>query len=92
MKRSVMMTGNAAISRKDFPKGAFFSQVLLKVSSLVLVILVSFFGGYFLNSIQLSKHKETAIKTSSIEQRSVYDFKTQLLRSIKAENLEKISR
>lgn len=61
------------------------SRDLLKFCAFVGAICVFFLGGIYTNSIDLSdNHKSREIKS----RRSLPDFKSQLLHSFKAENLE----
>ena len=77
---------------RNTSQNIIFKHPLLKLSLVIVAILLSFLGGYFINSTSLSKSLETEIKINSNEQRSAYDVQTELLRSFKAENLEKNSR
>jgi len=85
------MAGNVNSSQKSCSR-TIFLRVFLKFSSIVAVSFVSFLGGHLLNSIYPSNYKEIGTEMNPIEQRSTSDvashIKTQLLNSLRAENLE----
>lgn len=85
------MAQNVNISRKNCSR-TIFLRVLLKFSSVVAVSFVSFLAGHLLNPIYPSNYKEVGTEMNPIEERSARDvashIKTQLLNSLKVENLE----
>ena len=85
------MAGNVHSSQENCSK-TIFLRVFLKFSSIVAVSFVSFLAGHFVNSIYPSVYKEIATEMNPIEQRSTSDvasdIKTQLLNSLRVENLE----
>lgn len=85
------MAQNVNISQKNCSR-TFFLRVLLKFSSVVAVSFVSFLAGHLLNPIYPSNYKEVGTEMNPIEQRSARDvashIKTQLLSSLRVENLE----
>lgn len=84
------MAQNVNISQKNCSR-PFFLRVL-KFSSVVAVSFVSFLAGHLLNPIYPSNYKEVGTEMNPIEERSARDvashIKTQLLSSLKVENLE----
>ena len=91
LKSDVQMAQNVNISQKNCSR-TIFLRVLLKFSSVVAVSFVSFLAGHLLNPIYPSNYKEVGTEMNPIEQRSARDvashIKTQLLSSLKVENLE----
>lgn len=85
------MAQNVNISQKNCSR-TIFLRVLLKFSSVVAVSFVSFIAGHLLNPIYPSNYKEVGTEMNPIEERSARDvashIKTQLLSSLKVENLE----
>ena len=85
------MAGNVNSSQKNCSRTIFF-RVFLKFSSIVAVSFVSFLAGHLFNSIYPSNYKEVGTGMNPIEQRSTSDLashiKTQLLSSLRVENLE----
>lgn len=91
LKPDVQMAQNVNISQKNCSR-TIFLRVLLKFSSVVAVSFVSFLAGHLLNPIYPSNYKEVGTEMNPIEERSARDvashIKTQLLSSLKVENLE----
>lgn len=91
LKSDVQMAQNVNISQKNCSR-TIFLRVLLKFSSVVAVSFVSFLAGHLLNPIYPSNYKEVGTEMNPIEERSARDvashIKTQLLSSLKVENLE----
>ena len=91
LKSDVKMAQNVNISQKNCSR-TIFLRVLLKFSSVVAVSFVSFLAGHLLNPIYPSNYKEVGTEMNPIEQRSARDvashIKTQLLSSLRVENLE----
>lgn len=85
------MAGNVNSSQKHYSRTIFF-RIFLKFSSIVAVSFVSFLAGHLLNSIYPSNYKEVGTEMNPIERRSTSDvashIKTQLLSSLRVENLE----
>ena len=67
-----------------------FLRVLLSFSSVVVVVCISFLGGFFMNSVYRSNHQK--LKSKPIVEMRIRrlkpDFEAQLLSSFKAKNLE----
>ena len=82
------MAGNVNSSQKNFSR-TIFIRALLKFCSVVAVSFVSFLAGH---SIYPSNYTEVGTEMNPIEQRSTRDvashIKTQLLSSLREENLE----
>lgn len=91
LKSDVQMAQNVNISQKNCSR-TIFLRVLLKFSSVVAVSFVSFLAGHLLNPIYPSNYKEVGTEMNPIEERSARDvashIKTQLLSSLRVENLE----
>ena len=85
------MEGKTQSLRKKCSTNIFL-KVLMKCSSLLVVSLVSFLGGYLLNTVYPSNQQEMKSNVIPIERRStghlISHFQAQLLSSFKAENLE----
>ena len=96
VKFTAAMAGNINRSREYCSRTSILNRILWKVCSVVAVIVVSFLGGYLLNSVYSSNNQEKEAKIHPNEQRSARrvssEVRTQLLNSFKAESLEKNSR